>query len=113
NRVTKKQTEQMVERVTGGKSLPTDVLQQIVVKTDGIPLFVEELTRMVTESDLRHDRGDRYELSDPLPMLAIPSTLQDSLMARLDRLGAVKEVAQVGSALGRSFHYDLLRAVAS
>ena len=113
NRVTKKQTEQMVERVTGGKSLPTDVLQQIVVKTDGIPLFVEELTRMVIESDLLHDRGDRYELTDALPMLAIPSTLQDSLMARLDRLGAVKEVAQVGSALGRSFHYDLLHAVAS
>jgi len=113
NRVTKKQTELLVVRVTGGKSLPADVLQQIVVKTDGVPLFVEELTRMVIESDLLHDHGDRYELTEALPTLAIPSTLQDSLMARLDRLGAVKEVAQIGSALGRSFHYDLLRAVAS
>ena len=112
-RVTKKQTELMVERVTGGKSLPAEVLQQIVLKTDGIPLFVEELTRMVIESDLIRNRGDRYELTDALPTLAIPSTLQDSLMARLDRLGAVKDVAQIGSALGRSFHYDLLRAVAS
>jgi class 3 adenylate cyclase/tetratricopeptide (TPR) repeat protein len=112
NRVTRKQTELMVERVTGGKALPTDVLQQIVVKTDGVPLFVEELTRMVIESDLLQDRGDRYELADALPTLAIPSTLQDSLMARLDRLATVKEVAQVGSALGRSFHYELLRAVA-
>jgi class 3 adenylate cyclase/tetratricopeptide (TPR) repeat protein len=113
NRVTRKQTELMVERMTGGKSLPADVLQQIVVKTDGVPLFVEELTRMVIESDLLQDRGDRYELTDALPTLAIPSTLQDSLMARLDRLATVKEVAQVGSALGRSFHYELLRAVAS
>ena len=112
NRVTRKQTELMVERVTGGKSLPADVLEQIVVKTDGVPLFVEELTRMVIESDLLRDHGDRYELTDALGALAIPSTLQDSLMARLDRLGPVKDVAQVGSALGRSFHYDLLRAVA-
>jgi tetratricopeptide (TPR) repeat protein len=67
---------------------------------------------MVIESDLLQDRGDRYELTDALPTLAIPSTLQDSLMARLDRLATVKEVAQVGSALGRSFHYELLRAVA-
>jgi class 3 adenylate cyclase/tetratricopeptide (TPR) repeat protein len=113
NRVTRKQTELMVERVTGGKPLPAEVLQQIVAKTDGVPLFVEELTRMVLESDLLRDCGDRYELTGALPPLAIPSTLQDSLMARLDRLATVKEVAQVGAALGRTFHYELLRAIAS
>ncbi|HEV2055674.1 MAG TPA: adenylate/guanylate cyclase domain-containing protein [Methylomirabilota bacterium] len=113
NRVTRKQTELMVERVTGGKSLPAEVLQQVVAKTDGVPLFVEELTRMVLESGLLRDQGDRYELTEALPPLAIPSTLQDSLMARLDRLGTVKEVAQVGAALGRTFPYELLRAIAS
>jgi class 3 adenylate cyclase/predicted ATPase len=113
NRVTRKQTELMVERVTGGKPLPAEVLQQVVAKTDGVPLFVEELTRMVLESDLLRDRGDRYELTGALPLLAIPSTLQDSLMARLDRLGTGKEVAQVGAALGRTFQYELLRAIAS
>ena len=102
NRVTRKQTELMVERVTGGKPLPAEVLQQVVAKTDGVPLFVEELTKMVLESGLR-DEGDRYELTAALPPLAIPSTLQDSLMARLDRLGTGKEVAQVGAALGRTF----------
>jgi predicted ATPase len=113
NRVTRQQTELMVERVTGGKTLPAEVLQQVAAKTDGVPLFVEELTRMVLESDLLRDQGDHYELSRALPPLAIPSTLQDSLMARLDRLGTVKEVAQVGAALGRTFHYELLRATAA
>ena len=104
NRVTRKQTELMVERVTGGKPLPAEVLQQVVAKTDGVPLFVEELTKMVLESGWLRDQGDRYELTAALPPLAIPSTLQDSLMARLDRLGTGKEVAQVGAALGRTFH---------
>src|SRR5207253_9994139 len=81
--------------------------------TGSVPLYVEELARMVRESDLLRDQGDRYELTGALPALAIPSTLQDSLMARLDRLATVKDVAQVGAALGRSFHYELLRAVAS
>ena len=113
NRVTRKQTELMVERVTGGKPLPAEVLQQVVAKTDGVPLFVEELTKMVLESGWLRDQGDRYELTAALPPLAIPSTLQDSLMARLDRLGTGREVAQVGAALGRTFQYELLRAIAS
>jgi predicted ATPase len=113
NRVTRKQTELMVERVTGGKPLPAEVLQQVVAKTDGVPLFVEELTRTVLESGWLRDQGDRYELTAALPPLAIPSTLQDSLMARLDRLATGKEVAQVGAALGRTFQYELLRAVGS
>jgi predicted ATPase len=101
----------MVERVTAGKALPVEVTQQVVVKTDGVLLFVEELTKMVLESGWLQERGGRYELTGPLPPLAIPATLHDSLMARLDRLATVKEVAQLGATLGRAFPYDLLRAV--
>jgi len=82
NRVTRRQTELMVERLTGRKPLPAEVLQQVVAKTDGVPLFVEELTRKVLESGLLRAEGDRYELTRALAPLAIPSTLQDSLMAR-------------------------------
>jgi hypothetical protein len=88
-------------------------VEQIVVKTDGVPLFVEELTKMVLESGLVKEEAERYELTAPLPPLAIPSTLQDSLMARLDRLATVKEVAQLGATLGRVFPYRLLRAVST
>ena len=76
----------MVERVTGGKALPAEVVQQIVAKTDGVPLFVEELTKMIVESGLMKAVDRHYELTQPLSALAIPATLQDSLMARLDRL---------------------------
>jgi class 3 adenylate cyclase/predicted ATPase len=101
----------MVERVTGGKSLPEEVLDQIVAKIDGVPLFVEELTKTVLEADLLIDQGEDYVLDGPLPPLAIPSTLQDSLMARLDRLSPVKEIAQIGACIGREFSYQLLTAV--
>ena len=99
------QAETLVERVTGGRKLPAEVLAQIVAKTDGVPLFVEELTKNVLESGLLIEDGERYRLDGPLPPLAIPSTLQDSLMARLDRLAAVKEIAQIGAAIGREFSY--------
>ena len=102
----------MVDRVVGDKALPDEVAAQIVAKTDGVPLFVEELTKTVLESGLLEDAGDRYELSGPLPPLAIPSTLHDSLLARLDRLAPVKEVAQIGAAIGREFSHALLAAVA-
>jgi predicted ATPase len=105
------QVETMVKQVTGGKVLPSEVMQQIVSKTDGVPLFVEELTKMVMESGLLREVDGRYELTGPLPQLAIPSTLQDSLMARLDRLATVREVAQIGATLGREFSYELLHAV--
>jgi class 3 adenylate cyclase/predicted ATPase len=101
----------IIDRVAGGKSLPMEVRNQILSKTEGIPLFVEELTKTVLESGLLIDVGDHYEFSGPLPSLAIPSTLQDSLMARLDRLDVVKEVAQIGACIGRAFHYPLLAAV--
>ncbi len=110
-RFTRKQTEVMVDQVTQGKALPAEVLQQVVARTDGVPLFVEELTKMVLESGLLREQGDRYELTGPLPPLAIPTTLQDSLMARLDRLATVKALAQLGATLGRTFSYELLRAV--
>jgi predicted ATPase len=84
----------------------------VVSKTDGVPLFVEELTKMLLESGLLAERMDRYALTAPLPPLAIPNTLHDSLMARLDRLSAVKGLAQLGAAIGREFTYPLLRAVA-
>ena len=100
-RLPRSQAEVMVTRVAGGKALPAEVHQQVVARTDGVPLFVEELTRMVLESGLLQEREDHYELSGPLPPLAIPTTLHDSLMARLDRLAAVKEVAQLGATLGR------------
>jgi class 3 adenylate cyclase len=99
SRLTRRHGSAMVDRVTGGKALPAEVLQQIVAKTDGIPLFVEELTKTVLESGLLRDAGDHYELSGLQAPLAIPATLHDSLMARLDRLAPVKEVAQIGAAI--------------
>src|SRR5512145_319564 len=106
------QAVEVIRQVAHGKALPPEVVEQIVAKTDGVPLFVEELTKMVLESGLLQEREDRYELSGPLPPLAIPTTLHDSLMARLDRLGPVKAMAQLGATLGRDFAYDLLQAVA-
>ncbi|MBI3801012.1 MAG: AAA family ATPase [Deltaproteobacteria bacterium] len=107
SRLGRPQVEAMVEKVTGGKTLPSEVLRQIVAKTDGVPLFVEELTKMVLESGLYV--GAQH--AAPLPPLGIPATLQDALMARLDRLAPVREVAQVGATLGREFSYELLHAV--
>jgi class 3 adenylate cyclase/predicted ATPase len=107
----------LVERVAGGKTLPPQVIDQIITRTDGVPLFVEELTKTVLESGLLKDEGDRYVLTGPVRPLAIPTTLHDALMARLDRsepvkFAPVKEVAQIGAAIGRAFSYRLLAAVA-
>jgi class 3 adenylate cyclase/predicted ATPase len=111
SRLGRTQVEEMVKRITGGKALPTEAMQQIVSKTDGVPLFVEELTKMVVESGLLREAEGHYELTGPLPPLAIPATLQDSLVARLDRLTTVKEVAQLGATLGREFSYEMLQAI--
>src|SRR5262249_40106498 len=89
------------------------VLQHVVTKTDGVPLFVEELTKAVLESGLLRETEEHYELTGPLPPQAIPATLHDSLMARLDRLAPVKAVAQLGAVLGRTFAYEVLQAVTS
>ena len=110
-RLTPTQTERMIERVTVGKALPAEVQEQLLEKTNGVPLFVEELTKMVLESGLVKEKDWHYELTEPLPPLAIPTTLQDSLMARLDRQGLGKPVAQLGATLGREFAYGVLQAV--
>jgi TOMM system kinase/cyclase fusion protein len=111
NRLSRPQVEAMIARVTSGKSLPPDVVHHIVTRTDGVPLFVEELTRAVLESGVLRQTEGHYELSAPLPGLAIPTTLHDSLMARLDRLGTAKGMAQWGATLGRQFSYALLQAI--
>jgi predicted ATPase/class 3 adenylate cyclase len=104
HRLPHKHVEAMVEKLTSDKALPAAVVQQIVTKTDGVPLFVEELTKMVVEQNVGATGRS------PLP-LAIPATLHDSLTARLDRLGPVKEIAQLGATLGREFSYEVLHAV--
>jgi class 3 adenylate cyclase/predicted ATPase len=111
NRLSRKQVEEMTVGVTKGKTLPAEVTHQLVTKTDGVPLFVEELTKMVLESGWLKEEANRYILTGALPSVGIPATLHDSLMARLDRLGPVKEVAQLGATLGREFSYELLKAV--
>ncbi|MDF2972470.1 MAG: adenylate/guanylate cyclase [Microvirga sp.] len=103
--------EAIVMRVTGGRLLPNEVMKQIVDKTDGNPLFIEELTKTVLETGILVEGTDGYRLEGPLPPLAIPATLQDSLMARLDRLASVREIGQVAAAIGREFSYRLLRDV--
>ena len=111
-RLSAAQCKQLATHVSARKALPTEVMSQIVEKTDGVPLFVEELTKEILESDLLRETADRYELSGLLPPIAIPNTLQDSLMARLDRLGSTRELAQIGAVIGREFPYKLIRAVA-
>src|SRR5205085_9635625 len=91
--------------------LPGAGREQVLAHTDGVPLFIEELTRMLLESGLLREMADRYVLDGALPQLAIPTTLQASLVARLDRLGPVKEVAQIGAAIGREFPHELIAAV--
>lgn len=111
NRLSRKESAAMVAKVVGGKALPNEILDQIVTKTDGVPLFVEELTKTMLESGVLEDTGDRFVLSGSLSPLAIPASLRDSLMARLDRLGPVKEVAQLAATIGRTFSFELLAAV--
>lgn len=112
DRLDRQDTRALVEQVTVGRQLPREMMKQIIDRTDGVPLFVEELTKMVLESGWLVEGAGRYRLESPLPPLAIPATLQDSLMARLDRLAPVKEVAQIGAVIGRDFSYALLRYVA-
>ena len=91
---------------------PADLLEQILGKTDGVPPFVEELTKSILESADLRDAGNRWEYAGRAGTLTIPLTLRDSLMARLDRFAPVKEIAQIGAAIGREFSYELVAAVA-
>ncbi|HEY8768007.1 MAG TPA: adenylate cyclase, partial [Dehalococcoidia bacterium] len=110
-RLGRDEAHEVMRRVAGGRQLPAEVAAQIVARTEGVPLFVEELTKMVLESGLLREDGGQFVLDGPLPALAIPETLQDSLMARLDRLASAKEVAQLGATIGREFSEELIAAV--
>jgi predicted ATPase len=111
-RLPPRQRAEMISHVTGGKTLPKEIAEQIVERTDGVPLFIEELTKSVVESGIVAETGDRYAVTGPAPTLAIPTSLQGSLLARLDRLAPTREVAQIGATLGRSFSHELISAVA-
>jgi class 3 adenylate cyclase/predicted ATPase len=112
NRLAPRLRAEIIAGVTGGKALPKEIADQIVERTDGVPLFVEELTKAVVESGMLTDVGDHYTAPGPVRALAIPASLQASLLARLDRLAPVREVAQIGAALGRQFSHELIGAVA-
>src|SRR5499426_519169 len=111
NHLSHSQVEQIVTGMTDGKILPKEVLAQIVKKTDGVPLFVEEMTKAILESGHLKEVDNHYELTGAFSTFAIPATLQDSLMARLDRLVTAKAVAQYAAVIGRQFAYDLLSTV--
>ena len=113
SRLGRREAMVIVEKVAGDKALPKEVVDQIVGRTDGVPLFVEELTKAVLESELLRGEGDQYVLTAPLPQLAIPTSLHASLMEQLDGLSAVREIAEVGAAIGREFSHELICAVAA
>jgi predicted ATPase len=111
NRLGEREIVALIDRVTGNKSLPDGVRQDIIERTDGIPLFVEEMTQAVLEAG-GDEAGERMVSAIPSPSIAVPASLHASLMARLDRLGSAKEVAQIGAVIGREFSHAVLAAVA-
>ncbi len=111
DRLTESQSVALVTKLVGGKTLPPELVEQIIQRTDGVPLFIEELTRTILESGLVAERSEQYVLAGALPNFAVPDTLQASLMARIDRLASGREVAQIGAAIGREFSFDLILAV--
>src|SRR5262245_55851450 len=112
NRLARGDISAMINGITAGKRLPPEIVDAIIERTDGIPLFIEELTKSLLEGGLLRETDNAYVLDAPLPALAIPSSLNTLLLARLDRLPGIKEVAQVGAAIGRDFSYELLASVA-
>ena len=111
NRLGKREIGAMIDGVTGNKPLPTRIRHDIIERTDGIPLFVEEITKAVLEAEIEA-ATERAVAAIPSPSVAVPASLHASLMARLDRLGTAKEVAQIGAGIGREFSHALLSAVA-
>lgn len=111
-KLTRAQSGDLVNALTDGKALPVNLFEQILTKTDGVPLFVEELTRSVLQSPELKVSGERYEFSGAVSNLNLPTSLRDSLMASLDRSLPIKEIAQIGAVLGRTFSYELIQAVA-
>ena len=112
SRLPPRQRAELIMRVTGGKALPKEITEQIIDRTDGVPLFIEELTKSIVESGLVTKTGDHYLMAAPTAPLSIPTTLHASLLARLDRLAPTREIAQIGATLGRSFSHELISAVA-
>jgi tetratricopeptide (TPR) repeat protein len=112
SKLTRAQSAAMISSLAGGKALPEALLEQILTRTDGVPLFVEELTKSIFETGELRDAGDHFDYAGPARTVTIPSTLRDSLMARLDRFMPVKEIAQIGAAIGREFSYELIAGVA-
>jgi len=111
-RLPAKRVKMMVDELTRGVDLPKDVFDQLVDKTDGVPLFIEEMTKALLDSNVLVERSGRYELTGPVPDLSVPSTVRDALMARIDRLGSAKRIVQLAAILGREFAYELIEAVA-
>lgn len=112
SKLTRAQSAAIVSRLAGGKVLPAMLLEQILARTDGVPLFVEELTKSILESGELREENDRYDYGRGALAVTIPATLRDSLMARLDRFKQAKEIAQIGAAIGREFKYELIAAIA-
>ena len=110
NRLTQRDVEAIVDRITGNRSLPPNIRQDIIARTDGIPLFIEEMTKAVQETEIQSGAGPTARV--PSSSLGVPPSLHASLMARLDHLGSAKEVAQIAAGIGRDFSYSLLSAVA-
>jgi predicted ATPase len=110
NRLAEREVSAMIDRLVGNKLIPASIRQDIIERTDGIPLFIEEMTKAVLEADSQR-AAERTVAAAPSPALAVPASLQASLMARLDRLGPAKEVAQIAAAIGREFSHALLAAV--
>jgi class 3 adenylate cyclase/tetratricopeptide (TPR) repeat protein len=113
NRLAPRHRAEMIRNVARGKTLPEEIASQITDRTDGVPLFIEEFTKSVVESGLLEEAGDRYSVTGPVPPMAIPTSLQASLLARLDRLSSTREVVQIAAALGRNFSHELIGAVAA
>jgi DNA-binding winged helix-turn-helix (wHTH) protein/tetratricopeptide (TPR) repeat protein len=111
NRLGRRDNIAVIRQVAKGRDFPPVLLEQIVTRTDGVPLFIEEVTKSVLESDILREQDGSYVLADSLPTLAVPTTLQASLVARLDRLASLRAVVQAGAALGREFAYTSIRAV--
>ncbi len=112
SKLTRTQSAAIVSVLAGGKTLPAALLEQILTRTDGVPLFVEELTKSILESGELKETGDHYDYGGSARAVTIPATLRDSLMSRLDRFMPVKEIAQIGATIGREFSYELIAAVA-
>ena len=113
SRLGRRDSAAIIAGVARDKALPDAVVEQVLAHTDGVPLFIEELTSTLLESGVLRETADGYALDGPLPELAIPTTLQASLVARLDRLASVKDVAQIGAAIGREFSHELIAAVSA